>query len=138
MSSAATLWQRDGWGWRARIGVITPHADINAECELAAMAKDPTMEEEIDRESLRAYVEQPQLDEAAELLAAAPLSVIAYAFSTTSYLGGSGEDGALKARLERRTSGIPVVTTCGAALLALRAFDVSKLALIHPPGPLPT
>ncbi len=30
----------DGWGWRARIGVLTPHADIGPEAEFRAMAPD--------------------------------------------------------------------------------------------------
>ena len=34
------MWQPDGWGWRARIGVLTPHADIGPEAELRAMAPD--------------------------------------------------------------------------------------------------
>jgi hypothetical protein len=29
----------NGWGWRARIGVLVPHADIGAEAEFQAMAR---------------------------------------------------------------------------------------------------
>ncbi len=32
------LWQPDGWGWRARIRVLTPHLDI--ESEFQAMAPE--------------------------------------------------------------------------------------------------
>jgi hypothetical protein len=34
------VWQADGWGWRARIGLLTPHADIVPESEFRAMALD--------------------------------------------------------------------------------------------------
>jgi maleate isomerase len=33
------MWQPDGWGWRARIGLLTPHADIGPEAEFQAMAR---------------------------------------------------------------------------------------------------
>ena len=32
------MWQADGWGWRARVGVLTPHADVGPESEFHAMA----------------------------------------------------------------------------------------------------
>ena len=31
-------WEPDGWDARARIGVLTPHADVGPESELQAMA----------------------------------------------------------------------------------------------------
>jgi maleate isomerase len=34
------MWQADGWGWRARIGVLTPHGDVGPESEFRAMAPD--------------------------------------------------------------------------------------------------
>jgi maleate isomerase len=81
----------------------------------------------------RAFAEPPHADEAAALLAAAPLHVIAFAFTSNSYVRGAADDAALKARLEQRTRGIPVVVTCAAAVLALRALGVGRLALIDPP-----
>ena len=33
-----TRWKPDGWEASVRIGVLTPHADINPESELNAMA----------------------------------------------------------------------------------------------------
>ena len=32
------MWQPDGWGWRARIGVLTPHADVGPEAAVKAIA----------------------------------------------------------------------------------------------------
>ncbi len=34
------MWQPDGWGWRARIGVLTPHGNIEPEAEFRAMAPE--------------------------------------------------------------------------------------------------
>jgi maleate isomerase len=139
----------DGWGWQARIGLIAPDADFVPDAELTAMAPQgvsvhatrvhlrsaPQLSgaEPIELATLRAYVKPPLLDEAAGLLAAGPASVIAYAFTSTCYLGGDGDDDALRARLEQRTSGTPVVTTCVAATQAMRVLGVERIALVHPP-----
>jgi len=143
-------WEPDGWGWRARIGVIVPHADFVPEAELSAMAPegvrvhatrvyleamdaDPNLTKPMALAPLRAYLQPPLLDDAAALLAAGPASVIAYAFTSTCYLGGDGDDDALTERLKRGTRGLPVVTTCASAGDALRALDVDRIALVHPP-----
>lgn len=144
------MWQPDGWGSRARIGVLTPDADVVPESEFQAMAPEGVsihaarvssrsilagkeLNEAIELATVRAFAEPPFVDNAAELLAAAPLNVIAYAFTSSSYLGDSDHDAALTARLQGRTRGIPVVTTSAAAVLALRVLGARRLALIHPP-----
>src|SRR5262249_18795943 len=68
-----------------------------------------------------------------ELLAAAPLHAIVYAFTSSSYVRGAADDTALKARLERRTRGIPVIIPCAAAVTALTVLTAKRLALISPP-----
>ena len=120
------MWQADGWGWRARIGVLIPHADIGAEAEFQAMAPDGVsihsarvpmgayglggaIDCPVPGDAARAFADPPLVDDAAELLAAAPLHAIAYCFSSSSYVRGPAEDVALKARLEARTRGIPIV-----------------------------
>lgn len=142
-------WQPDGWGWSARIGVIVPHADLVPEAELSAMvpggvaisatrvffgamATDPNLDEPVELAALRAYLRPPLLDDAAALLAGAPLTVIAYAFTSTCYLGGDGDDDIVRARLERAAA-VRIVTTCASAVQALRSLDVERIALVHPP-----
>ena len=144
------MWQPDGWGWRARIGVLTPHADIGPECEFRAMAPDGVsihaarvplgayapggaIERPIVGDAARAFAEPPLVDDAAELLAAAPLQAIAYCFTSSSYVRGAADDAALRARLEARTHNVPVVITCASAVLALRALEVRRVALVNPP-----
>lgn len=81
----------------------------------------------------RAFAEPPHVDNAVTLLAAASLHVIVYAFTSSSYILGADADAALKARLEARTQGIPVVISTPAACIALRAVGARRVALIHPP-----
>lgn len=142
------MWPPDGRGSRARIGVFTLRNDIMPEGEFRAMAPEGVSihtarvplgwrsgvePPPIGRDAARAFAEPPYIDAAAALLAAAPLRAIASAFTSSSYPIDPEGDAALKARLERRTDGIPVVIPCPAALLALRALRVQRLALIHPP-----
>jgi len=141
-------WEPDGWGSRARIGVLTPHNDIVPEGEFEALAPDGVSihvarvplgwrsgpePPPIGLDAVRAFATQPQLDEATQLLAAAPLNVIAYAFTSSSYLLGPDGDASLKDRLEKRAHGIPIVIPCSAADVALQALGVARLAIVHPP-----
>ena len=145
------MWQPDGWGWRARIGVLTPHGDIGPEAEFRAMAPEGVsihaarvplgayapsggeMDRIIGHDAVRAFTEPPLVDDAAGLLAAAPLHAIAFCFTSSSYVRSAADDAALKARLEARTQGIPVAITCAAAALALTALGVGRVALVNPP-----
>src|SRR3954470_5826137 len=97
------MWHRDGWDATGRIGVLTPHADVGPESELQAMAPagvvvhaarvpfgamgagggmDPT----IPLAPVRAFAAPPHLDDAAELLAAAPVGVVAFGFTSSAYV----------------------------------------------------
>jgi len=91
------------------------------------------MDRTIAVDHVRAFADPPWVDDAAELLAAAPLQAIAYGFTSSSYVRGPADDVALKGRLELRTRGIPVVIPCAAAAAALTALGVKRLALINPP-----
>src|SRR5919199_3507558 len=97
VSAQETRWKRDGWEASVRIGVLTPHADVGPESELeamappsvaihatrvpfGAMAAGSTMDPTIPLAPVRAFAQPPHLDNAAELLAAAPLDAIVYGF----------------------------------------------------------
>jgi hypothetical protein len=123
------VWEPDGWGSRARIGLLTPHNDIVPEDEFGAMAPSGVAihvarvplgwssgaePPPLGLDAVRAFASPPRVDEAAELLAATPINVIAYAFTSSSYLLGPEGDAALKSRLEARSRGIPVVIPCPA------------------------
>ena len=144
------MWQLDGWGARVRIGILMPHFDLGPEVEFAAMAPEgvtihstrvrigvvmpgAATDPGIALAPVRAFAEPPAVDDAAELLAAAPLNAIAYGFFSSSYVLGVEGDRALQARLEKRTRGTPVVIPGLAAVRALRALGVRRLALVDPP-----
>ena len=143
------MFQPDGWG-QTRIGVLTPHADIVPETEFNALAPDGisihatripfggyrpggTMDPTIAEDPVRAIADPPAVDDAAEMLAMAPLHAIVFGFTSSSYVRGAADDAALKSRLETRTRGIPVVITCAAAATALAALSAKRVALISPP-----
>jgi maleate isomerase len=91
---------------------------------------DPT----IPLAPVRAFAEPPHVDNAAELLAAAPLHAITYGFTSSAYVIGVEGEAEMIARLERRTRGIPVVVTCRAAVEGLRVLGARRIALLDPPG----
>jgi maleate isomerase len=144
------MWQPDGWGFRARLGLLVPHAAIGSESELAAMAPNGVsvhatrvplgvmraggaMDPTIALEPVRAFADPPLVDDAAELLAAAPLQAIGFAFTSSSYVRGAADDEVLRQRLEKRTRGIPVAICSASAVLGLRAVGAHRIALVDPP-----
>jgi maleate isomerase len=145
-----TRWKPDGWEATTRIGVLAPHADVGPEAELQAMAPSTVtihaakvpfgamaaggaMDPTIPLAPVREFAEPPHVDDAAELLAAAPLNAVAYAFTSSAYVIGAEGEAAMIARLARRTNGIPVVATCAAMVEGLRVLDVARVALVDPP-----
>jgi maleate isomerase len=145
-----TRWKPDGWEATVRIGVLAPHADLGPEAELQAMAPSTvtihsarvpfggmatggTMDPTIPLAPVRAFAAPPHVDDAAELLAAAPLSAIGYGFTSSAYVIGAEGEAAMIARLEQRTNGIPVVAPCAATVEALRVLEASRVVLVDPP-----
>lgn len=126
----------DGAGSLGRIGVLTPVYDPVPESEMWAMAPQGVSVHAARvpwNRDARAFAEPPYVDGAAEQLAGLAPRVILYAFTSSSYALGAEADDPLRARLEKRASGIPVVLTCPAAAEALRILGAQRLALIHPP-----
>jgi maleate isomerase len=141
---------RDGWDADWRIGLLVPHADVGPEAELqamappavtihamrvrfGAMASGGAMDPTIPLVPVRAFAESPELDAAAELLAMAPLDVIAFGFTSSAYVIGADGETAMTARLEHSTRGIPVVAASAATSAALRELGVRRVALVTPP-----
>jgi maleate isomerase len=136
----------DATDWRGRIGLLTPHFDLVPELEFCAMAPEGVSIHAgrvlfgvsagatvVGADAARAMAEPPYVDDAAEQLAAAPIDVVVFGFTSSSYLSGADADAALKERLEERTKGIPVVVPCVAAVSALRQLGIDKIALVNPP-----
>jgi maleate isomerase len=132
-----------------------PHADVGPESELqamappgvaihatrvpfGAMAAEGVMDPTIPLAPVRAFAEPPEVDNAAELLAAAPLKAIVYGFTSSAYVIGVEGEAEMIARLERSTRGIPVVATCKAAVEGLRVLGARRIALLGPLGLTPS
>ncbi len=146
--SSADKFQPDGWGSKARIGLITPHMDIVPEREFQTLApsdisihvarvplgwRGGSESALIGLDAVRAFADPPYVDDAVEMLAAAPLDSIAYGFTSSSYLLGPDGDIKLSKRLEGGSQGLPIVIPCQSVLLALQTLGINKLTMINPP-----
>ena len=144
------MWQPDGAGVDAKIGILTPHMDPVPESELMALAPqgvsihsarvplgmvgpDGEIIPSVGPDIARAFSEPPEVDHAVSLLAPLELSAIIYGFTSSSYILGVNDDLQLKARLERRSNGAPVITQSMALVQALNALKSKSICLIHPP-----
>jgi len=129
-------WAPDGAGLLGKIGVLTPDFDPVPESEISVMApQGVSIHAARVRRSLTAgaFAEPPHVDAAAEQLAELAPNAIVFAYTSSSYVRGVAAEGPVRARLEQRARGIPVVLTCLAATDALRALGAKRVALIHPP-----
>lgn len=82
--------------------------------------------------ALAALTAPSLLERCAEQLRSDPVDVIGYASTTTGYVVGSDAERAMVTRLTRHT-GLPVAATCAAAVGALRALQVRRVALVGAP-----
>lgn len=93
---------------------------------------DPAWAPPASPADLRALTAPHVLDAAVELLMAESIDAIGYASTSSAYAIGFDKEGAMLARLSRRT-GVPVVGTCAAVVRALRLLNAQRMALVHPP-----
>jgi maleate isomerase len=130
-------WQYDGAGTVARFGVLTPDFDPVPESEMWAMVPHG-----ISIHAARvarsgppgaSFVEPPHVDEAVDRLVELAPRTILLAYTGSSYALGAEADGRVRARLEERAKGIPVIFTCSAATTALRQLNIRRMSVIHPP-----
>ena len=130
-------WRGDGTGM-ARIGLLVPSHDFNPESEIWAMAPKGVaiLASRMDRGTLpfvKYISDASHADAAIGLLKTLKLRVILYAYSGTSYAMGLAGEEAFRARLVARVQGVPIVLAATALSEALRALNVHRLAVVHPP-----
>jgi maleate isomerase len=133
-----------------RVGVLAPHADLGPESELQAMSPPQViihatrvpfgayapgggMDPTIALAPVRAFAAPPHVDDAVELLAAAPLDAIGFGFTSSAYVIGYDGELEMVARLGERSRGIPVVAPCAAGIDALHVLAAQRVALVSPP-----
>ncbi|MFL5563205.1 MAG: maleate cis-trans isomerase [Gemmatimonadaceae bacterium] len=134
---AEDRWQYDGAGTLARFGVLTPDFDPVPESELWAMAPrgvsiHATRVARSGR-SAAGFVEAPFVDDAVDRLVELAPDAILLGYSSSSYALGADADERVRARLEQRAKGIPVIFTCPAANAAFQHLGVTRLSVVHPP-----
>jgi maleate isomerase len=81
---------------------------------------------------LRALAVPSALDDAAGAFAEGSVDMIGYASTSTGYALGFDAETAMLEQLSQRRA-LPVTGTSVAAVAALRALDVGRVALAHPP-----
>lgn len=136
LNAEGARWQRDGVGTVARFGVLTPAFDPVPESESWAMSPPGisihTARVPWDGDP-RAFAEPPHVDQATEQLVGLAPRAILFMFTSSSYALGAEADSRVRARLEERAKGIPIILTCPAATATLRSLGVRRLSVIHPP-----
>jgi maleate isomerase len=132
-----TVWEYDGAGNVARLGVLTPDFDPVPESELWAMAPHgiSVHTSRIPRAGGRGagFVAAPYADDAVDRLVELAPRAILLGYTSSSYALGAEADERARARLQERAKGIDVIFTCGAADAAFRRLGVKRLSVIHPP-----
>ncbi len=144
------MWMADGWDSEYRIGVVTPHADVGPEAESQAMLAGQSatvhgarvdfspmhpggsIDEKIAHDPVLRFVDPDVIDRLVESLSSAPLSAIGLAFTSSSFTVGADEENALLARLRQVSHGIRLVTTCSAAVAAIRHLELDRIAVMAP------
>lgn len=125
------------YGWRAKIGVITPANGTSMEMEFHKYAPEgvATMTqrilfERVDQQGLSALAERSV--EAARILASAKPDLLLFGCTTGSLINGLGYDKTLIDRIEAASGGIPTITTSTALTAALKALGSKKLVISTP------
>ncbi len=128
------------YGSRGRIGLITLASDTSVLPEYARLMPEDVAvypapillpRGEVSPAALAEMLAGDALERAAELLVWAEVDIILFACTTGSLVHGVGWDRELIARIER-ASGVRATTTTTAVLEALRALQVSSLAVATP------
>ena len=133
--------QPDGFGYRARVGLIYIASSVTMEPECYAMAPDgvsihtariPLGKVTIEALSGLANEGVDRMLEATRLLAMAPLHSIVFACTSGSFVGGKGYDEQIMAQMREVAPGIPVTTTTTASVKALRAIGARRIVIAAP------
>ncbi|HEX6873503.1 MAG TPA: hypothetical protein VF163_20590, partial [Micromonosporaceae bacterium] len=127
---------RDGAAGEARLGLIVPSSNTNAEPLTAAMLTSLPAIAVASRFALPAdlatVIDERLLGPAADLIAEAGVVAMAFHGTSGSWLGLDG-DRALAAGLARRT-GVATTTASLATIAALASLEVTRVGLVFP-GP---
>lgn len=129
----------DGDGYKARIGLIFMASSVVMEAEMWAMADEGVATHtariklpKVTVAGIEAMMNAPELEQAARLLASAPIDVLCFGGTSASFLHGTAYDHALMEKLARWAPGKKVTTASTASLAALKAVKAGPIALATP------
>src|SRR4051794_3431157 len=117
------------------VGILTPHLAPGPEVELPSLSHGRVRTVVVRAGSpteLGASTQPARLAEAAGTFRSSQVDAVAHASTTTGYLIGASGEASLVEELVR-LCGVPAVTTCAAAVVALRAGGAERIQLVHPP-----
>lgn len=127
------------------VGVLNPHFTAGPEIEIPVMSSGQvaTLVSRIQRadtgsgaastslQKLRQGTHPSALDEAAAAFPDLSIGALAYASTSSGYVIGFDAEATLAQRLRHRW-GLPVSSRSLAAVQALRAYGIERVALVHP------
>lgn len=129
----------DGNGERARIGLIFMASSVVMEAEMWAMAPKGVSVHttriklpKVTVDGIQAMMDAPELEQAARLLASAPIDVLCFGGTSASFLHGTAYDKALIAKMQDWAPDIAVNTASTASLAGLKAVDAGSVILATP------
>ncbi|MGF1528689.1 MAG: aspartate/glutamate racemase family protein [Candidatus Competibacterales bacterium] len=124
------------YGWRGRIGLLTPTGNATLEAEFQRMVPDGVSVhanriylKEVTPEALPAM--EAEVATGVQGLVDCRLGALAFGCTSGSFVGGKGYDARLIQQMEE-LSGIPATTTTTAVLRALETLGVERFAMATP------
>ncbi|WP_374832673.1 maleate cis-trans isomerase family protein [Paenochrobactrum pullorum] len=137
--SENTRFMPDGDGYKARIGLIYMASSIVMDAEMAAMAAEGVSIHttriklpKVTVEGIEAMMNAPELEQAARLLASAPIDVLCFGGTSASFLHGTAYDHGLIAKMKLWAPDVKITTASTATLAALKAVNAGPVALATP------
>jgi len=125
------------YGWRARIGIITPGVDLTLMSEWGRRLPEgvfcfTTLMELIETTPQRLLqLKERAIAEARKLTSSGMIDLVLFACTSGSFIGGAGYDEGITKELEAAT-GVPSTTTTSCVLNAFTDLGVKKIVLVGP------
>jgi maleate isomerase len=139
MSKSTPNFRPDGYGNKARIGLIFMASSVAMDAEMGAMAAEGVAVHttrihlpKVTVEGIEEMMNAPMLEQAARLLGSAPIDVLCFGGTSASFLHGTSYDVALTKKLHEWAPGPKVTTASTATLAALKEVKAGKVALATP------
>jgi maleate isomerase len=125
------------YGWRARIGIITPGVDLTLMTEWGSRLPEGvfcfTTLMELMETTPQGLLELKEraIAEARKLTSSGMIDLVLFACTSGSFIGGAGYDEVITRELEAAT-GVPSTTTTSCVLNAFTDLGVKKIVLVGP------